>query len=226
MGLSLPLQPPSMPRILLLQNDPVVGERMRSVITAMPGLEVTGLTNTLAQAIRSVQMAPPDLLLADLHLSSTEFVSLLAELCGHAREGRPQVLVVALTLDDPALMEAIGHGADGYFIHGGSTEALRAAIQQVLAGESPMAPPIARRVKAHFGSPAWNGRGFGVPTRDALRLTDAQVRMLDRICDGYLVHEIARAMQTTPHDVGLGIRTLYRKLQFDLRAAAMAKQSV
>jgi DNA-binding NarL/FixJ family response regulator len=211
-------------RILLLQNDPVVGEHLRSTIGAMPEAEVSGLTTTLPQAARSMLITPPDLVLVDLHLSREEFATLLDEVCGHARESRPLVLVGALSLDDPMLMEALSQGADGYFLHGGSAEALQASIRQVLSGESPMAPLIARQVKAHFESPAWSGQGVDGSTRDAVRLSEAQLQMLERICDGYLVHEIARDMQTTPHDVGLGIRTLYRKLQFDRRAAAMASR--
>ena len=211
-------------RILLLQNDAVVGERLRGAIAAMPRVEVSGLTVTLSQAARSMLICPPDLVLVDLQLVSTEFETLLDELCGHARDSRPLVLVGVLSLDDPLLMQAISQGADGYFLHGSSTAALHEAIGQVRAGESPLAPRIARQVKAHFDAPAWNGEGCGGETREALRLSEAQTRMLERICDGYLVHEIAREMQTTPHEVGLSIRTLYRKLQFDRRAAAMAGQ--
>ena len=211
-------------RILLLQNDATIGERLRNVITAMPEMEVSGLTVTLPQAARSILICPPELVLVDLQLVSTEFETLLDELCGHSRDSRPLVLVGALSLDDPMLMKAIAQGADGYFLRDSSTDELQDAIRQVLAGESSMTPRIARQVKAHFDAPAWNGEGFVGQTRDAMRLSEAQTRMLERICDGYLVHEIAREMQTTPHDVGLGIRTLYRKLQLDRRAAAMAGQ--
>lgn len=213
-----------MHRVLLLQNNAVIGERLRSVIGALPDMQVAGLTVTLAQAARSILLSPPDLVLVDLDLVTTEFETLLDELCGHARESRPLLLVGALSLDDPKLIDAIAHGADGYFLRDSSVDELQEAIHQVLAGESPLAPHIARQVRAQFDAPAWNGAGCVDETRAATQLTDAQLQMLERICDGYLVHEIAREMHTTPHDVGLGIRTLYRKLQLDRRAASLAGQ--
>ncbi len=213
-----------MHRILLLQINAVVGERLRNAIDAMPEMAVTGLTLTLAQAARSILLSPPDLVLVDLELVTTEFETLLDELCGHARESRPLVLVGSLSLDDQKLVDAIVHGADGYFLHDSSADELQDVIRQVLAGESPLAPNIARQVRAHFGAPAWNGAGFVDETRAATQLSEAQLRMLERICDGYLVHEIAREMHATAHDVGLGIRTLYRKLQLDRRAASLAGQ--
>lgn len=213
-----------MPRLLLLQNDAIVGEHLRRTIGAMPDMQVSGLSTTLTHAIRSLRIRLPDLLLIDLQLRRGDLDALLDQLCGQARESRPLVLVGALSLDDPALMEAIAQGADGYYLHGSSPDVLRQAILQVLAGESPMAPTIARQAKLLFEAPAWSGAGVGGDTLDALRLSEAQQRMLDRIGDGFLVHEVARELQTSEHDVGVGIRTLYRKLQLDRRAAAMAAQ--
>jgi DNA-binding NarL/FixJ family response regulator len=213
-----------MPRLLLLQNDAAIGEQLRRTIAGMPDMAVSDLTLTLAQALGSLQASPADLVLLDLQVNRGDCTGLLEELASRPRESRPAVLVGALSLEDPALMEAISQGADGYYLHGGSVQTLREAIAQVLAGESPMAPAIARQAKSRFESPAWESAAIADVTRDALRLSQAQLCMLERIGEGYLPHEIARELQTTEHDVGLGIRTLYRKLQFERRAASMAGQ--
>ena len=214
-----------MTRLLLLQNDAAIGEQLRLMIAEMPDMAVSGLTVTLSQALRSMQICPPELVLLDLQVSRSDREGLLEELASMPRESRPAVLVGALSLEDPALMEAISRGADGYYLHGGSAQTLLDAIAQVLAGESPMAPAIAREAKSRFDSPAWEGLGIADDPRDALRLSEAQQCMLERIGEGYLPHEIARELQTTEHDVGLSIRTLYRKLQLDRRAASMAGQA-
>jgi DNA-binding NarL/FixJ family response regulator len=211
-----------MPRLLLLQNDPTVGERLRQAIVAMPGMEVSGLTVTLPHAIRSMQISRPDLVLVDLQLKRSELEAFLEGLCAQPRESRPQVLVGALSLDEPTLMEAIALGADGYYLHGGPTESLRDAIVKVLAGESPMAPAIARRARSMFEAPAWSGAGVGGDALDAAHLSPAQLHMLGRLGEGYLAREVAQELQTTEHAVGLSIRALYRQLQLERRAAATA----
>ncbi len=214
-----------MPRLLLLQNDAAIGEQLRRSIADMHDMTVSGLTVMLDEALHSIQLCPPDLVLLDLQVRRSDREGLLEELASRPRESRPAVLVGALSLEDPALMEAISQGADGYYLHGGSVQTLREAIEQVLAGESPMAPAIARQAKSRFESPAWQGAGIADHTRDALRLSSAQLCILERIGEGYLPHEIARELQTTEHDVGLSIRTLYRKLQLEWRAASMAGQA-
>ncbi|MFZ2652859.1 MAG: hypothetical protein WA210_22395 [Burkholderiaceae bacterium] len=213
-----------MHRLLLLLNDPIAGEHLRGVIADMPDMEVSGLTVSLPQAMRSMKICPPDLVLVDWQVNRADFEHLLEELVTLPRDSRPSVLVGTLSLDDPELMEAIAQGADGYYLHGSSSEILRGAILQVLAGESPMAPHIARRAKLLLNAAVRAGIGLGGNARAALRLDEAQMRMLERIGDGYLVREIAREWRTTEHDIGLGIRMLYRKLQFDHRAAGKAGQ--
>ncbi len=214
-----------MPRLLLLQNDANVGEHLRRAIEAIPGMEVSTLSATPAQALHSLRSVPPDLVLLDLQVRRADLEGCLDELCHQPRDTRPLLLVGALSLDDPMLMEAIAQGADGYYVHGGSPVTLRDAIVKVLAGESPMAPSIARQTKLRFEAPVWSGAGVGSDTRDALRLSEAQLHLLERIGEGYLVHEVARELLTTEHEVGLGIRTLYRKLQLDRRAASMEAQA-
>ena len=143
-----------MPRLLLLQNDAANGEQLRRSIADMHEMTVSGLTVTLAQALHSMQLCPPELVLLDLQVRRSDREGLLEELASRPRESRPAVLVGALSLEHPALMEAISQGADGYYLHGGSVQTLREAIEHVLAGESPMAPAIAGQAKSRFESPA------------------------------------------------------------------------
>lgn len=198
-----------MASIVLLQNDPLVGEALRKAIVAEPGLQVTGMATSLTEVRTLLDRGGIDLLVADLRVGNRRLIELLRERRERGLAGRPQVLVVAMSCDDPNLMQALRHGADGYFIHGSPTKALGRVIRQVLAGESPMSAPIARRLQAHFR-----------PSAPGLTVMERQ--MLDRVSQGYLLHEIAREMQTSEHSVGLRSRSLYRKLQLDLQTSANA----
>ncbi|MBX3607127.1 MAG: response regulator transcription factor [Piscinibacter sp.] len=205
-----------MSRIFLIVNDPLVAGRMRSLIDAQGGWQAVGWAATLAQARSSLAAARPDLVLADLQLADGWSSTLLAELTGSARYGRPKSLVITLSLDDSQLLEALCSGADGYFVQGQSPQALVAAIEQTLAGGAEMAPAIARQVKAHFEAtpPAADD--------DPLRPSGSERLMLQWIAEGFLPHEIARDLRITPREVAQRVRQLYRKLQFDRRTAALS----
>lgn len=211
-----------MSRIFLLLNDPLVAGRMRSLIDAVPGLRVTGWVNTLAQARTKLPEARADLLLADLQLADGWLSTLLAEIGRSVRFGSTRTLAVTLSLDDSQLLEALCHGADGYFVQGQSPQALVAAIQQTLAGGAEMAPTIARQVKAHFDALS-GGRGAGSGADDnPLHPTGSERLLLQWIADGFLPHEIARDLRITPREVAQRVRLLYRKLQFDRRTASLS----
>ena len=209
--------------IVLLQHDPLVGECLRRAVGKEPGMHVAGMANTLAQARKCIERGGADVLVADLRVGDERLIDLLAEWRRREPSERPRVMVIALAmaLDDRRLMQALRHGAHGYFIHGNPIHAVADAIRQVLAGESPMSPPIARWLKAHFRQP---GRADGRAldgARPAPGLTESEHRMLNRASEGYLACEIAREMRTSEHRIGLSTRSLYRKLQSDITAGEL-----
>jgi len=211
-----------MSRIFLLLNDPLVAGRMRSLVDATPGLEVTGWVNTLAQARAALPQARADLVLADLQLADGWFTTLLGELATSVRYGRPKSLAVTLSLDDSQLLEALCHGADGYFVQGQAPQLLIEAIQQALAGGAAMAPAIARQVKAHFEALAWDRTDCIGEAENPLHPTPNERLLLQWIADGFLPHEIARDLRVTQREVAQRVRMLYRKLQFDRRTATLS----
>jgi len=213
-----------MSRIFLLLNDPLVAGRMRSLIDALPGLEVVGWVATLAQARQRLPAARADLVLADLQLADGWFSGLLAEMANSVRYGRPKALAVTLSLDDSQLLETLAQGADGYFVQGHSPQALATAIEQALAGGAEMAPAIARQVKAHFDALAWDRTDCIGEEANPLHPTPSERQLLQWIAEGFLAHEIARDLRVSTREVARRVRLLYRKLQFDRRTATLSLQ--
>lgn len=214
-----------MATIVLLQNDPLVGEGLRKALAAEPGFRVGAVAASLAQARLHLEHGGTDLLVADLRVGRERVIELLRERRERGLEGRLQMLVIGMSPEDPHLMQALRHGADGYFIHGTPVATLVRVIRQVLAGESPMSPPIARRLQAHFRHSGGAGVGTQKQACAAPGLTETERQMLNRVSQGYLLHEIAREMQTSEHSVGLRSRSLFRKLQLDMRANALVRQT-
>ena len=210
-----------MSSILLLVNDPAAAAHYEEVIRATPGLEAAGSVHTLAEARQRLAQRPVDVVLADLQLSDGAAALLFNDLSASARGKRPELLVCAHALDDPALMEALKKGADGYFIPGRSPDAMLVAIRLALAGESPMAPVIARQIKAHFESSAIDPNDFVAETQNPLHLGPTERNLLDLVAEGAPTSDIAHKMERSVHGVGVDLRSMYRKLQFDVRAGAL-----
>ena len=52
--------------------------------------------------------------------------------------------------------------------------------------------------------------------------TDGERLLLQWFGEGYLPAEVARGLQLSPRAVGLGVRSIYRKLQFHRQADALS----
>lgn len=196
-----------MTAIVLVHSDLGIARRLQAVIETQADWRVAGIARDAAGARALLAAGSVDLVVFDLMLSANSLRALLQDVRRDARHGRPLMLALAVSVDDARLMDALRHGADAYFAQTRSPVSLLATIQQTLAGESAMAPQIARQVKAHFDA----GAGH---------LGEADAMLLQWTAEGYLVTEIARGLQLSPRSIGVRIRSIYRMLQFDLLAAA------
>jgi len=199
---------PPMPTVALLHRESELARRLAATIAEKPGLAVTGIAGTLPELRELLAREVPDLLLVDLMLPAPHVNGVLQALRRDGGDGTPKLLVLAVSADDPRVMDALRHGADSYFPHAHSLLSLPDAIEQLLRGESMITPQIARQLRAHFDAPA----------AAATPLPDADRHLLQWIAEGFLVSEVARALRLNCHAVGVRIRALYRRLQTDVRA--------
>jgi DNA-binding NarL/FixJ family response regulator len=191
-----------MTTVALLHRHPVLGLRLAEQIAAAPGLEVKGVAGSLPVLREIFACHVPDLLLVDLMLPALHVHAVLSDARLRGDAG-PRLLVLAVSADDPRVMDALRHGADSYYAHAHSLLTLPAAVEQLVRGESNITPQIARHLKAHFDA-------------RAAAISDTDRRLLQWIAEGFLVSEVARATRLSAHAVGVRIRGLYRRLQTDV----------
>lgn len=209
--------------LVLLQRDHEASPRLASLIDAAPGFRVVGTVHTVEEARPLIARADPDILVTDLRVQDGPVDALLGDLRQGGRATRPQVLVTLVSHDDAVLLQALRAGADGYWVHANAPEALIAGLQEVARGESPMSPTIARQVLSHFESPPQ--RALADTMTEALNplvLTGMERQILQWLAQGYLIDEIAQQWHASVHTVACGIRRVYQKLQFDIRANGLS----
>lgn len=210
-----------MSSIVLLQRDHEASPRLRALIDATPSFHVIGELHTAEDARALMQQNMPDILVTDLRVQDGSVYPLLHELRQGSRVPNPHVLATMLSHDDSALLEALRGGADSYWIHACTHDALIAALEQVVRGESPMTPTIARQVLAHFQLPAAASDTM-TEAFNSLALTESEAQVLQWVAQGYLVDEIAAKWRESASSVGQEIRRVYQKLRFDLQAANLS----
>lgn len=206
-----------MPSVVLLQRDHEASPRLRALIDGSGEFGVSDEVHTVEQARSALRHRRPDILVTDLRVQDGEVKPLLAELRAASGEPMLHVLVTMVAHDDTLLLEALRAGADGYWVHTRTPDALIGSLEQLWRGESPISPSIARQLLSHFCPSAARRCDGPSESPEPTALTGPEQEILQWVSQGYLIDEIAQRWQASVHSVACVVRRVYRKLQFDQR---------
>jgi DNA-binding NarL/FixJ family response regulator len=218
-------------RILLLEDDDPVRERLARIIESWPGGRLIAACATLGEATRLIADKPIDLLITDLNLPDGHGVQAIRLL----RERQPQAeaMVISVLADDRTVIAAIEAGANGYLLKDSDPIDIVAAIGDLLAGRSPISSKIARTIVRRLGSreptagavaPASSDAAAPSPA-DGQLLTPREMDILWGIAKGFTYGELAERLQISKQTVPVHIRNIYRKLQANNRSEAVYEAS-
>jgi two-component system, NarL family, response regulator DevR len=135
---------PSVTRIFLLDDHEIVRRGVADLLNSVPDFEVVGEAGTVAEAMRRLPAADPDVAILDGRLPDGSGI----EVCRNIREQSPEVKCLILTSydDDEAIFAAVLAGAAGYVLKQIRGSNLIDAVRQVAAGQSLLDPTVTARV--------------------------------------------------------------------------------
>lgn len=208
-----------MKSVLLAVNDTPLASAWQDELRAA-GWCVQGPARSFLAARRHLTQQPPTVLVASLRLQDGSVIDLVRTLCAGVRPQQVQLLVLAETEADPLLLDALQAGADNFFmVPGAQPGALAAQVLDTLGEGAAIAPWIARRLLEYF---AINGRE---PARRAVEdlsnplvITADECALLRRLSIGERLADLAQHEGVRPRELTARVRTIYRKMQWALRA--------
>ena len=139
-------------RILIVEDDEPTRERLVRALAAHEGeLELAAAVGTCREALLALRRDAPEVMLVDLALPDGNGVELIRA----ARALSSDILSMVVTVfgDEQSVIAAIEAGASGYLLKGNAERDVGAAIDDLLAGGSPISPPIARYLLRRLQSP-------------------------------------------------------------------------
>ncbi|MCL2652349.1 MAG: response regulator transcription factor [Propionibacteriaceae bacterium] len=204
-------------RVLLVDDHEIVCVGLAAVLSRFPDqVEVVGSAGELSEAIQAVLTLAPEIVLCDMRLRSTSGLDVCTEILRVA----PAVKVVFMTVydDEQYLYQALRAGASGYLTKRTDGPELVRHLENVHAGEIVIDPLLAGRVAtaaAHLASGEfWPGARLG--------LTQRESEVLALLVAGLSNRGIATRLVVSDDTVKTHLRGLYRKLDVNDRAAAVA----
>ena len=193
------------PRVVLVDDHPVVREGMRSVLTAA-GITVVGEAGDAAGALARTRDLRPDVVLMDLRLPGRSGLEATAEIVAAALS---RVLVVTTFDTDGDVLAAVEAGASGYLLKDTPTEQLVAAVRAAATGATVLLPDAAARLARAVRAPR------------PPELTRRERDVLGGVSRGLSNPEIARDLGIGEATVKSHLIRVFEKLQVDDRTAAV-----
>jgi DNA-binding NarL/FixJ family response regulator len=196
-------------------NDLTRQSLVRRITEAGAELKVTGAVGTCREIRALLEVSRPEVLLVDLGLPDGDGLDIIRET---ARRW-PTVLVMVITVfgDEVRVVSAIKAGAAGYLLKDDPAVSIGAALQQLLAGGSPISPAIARHLIRHFRG----GEAEQAPAASAVRLTAREMDVLSLASKGFSYGEIAALLSLTASTVSSYTKNIYEKLAVSSRSEAV-----
>ncbi|MBZ0316391.1 MAG: response regulator transcription factor [Anaerolineae bacterium] len=210
-----------MTRILIVDDQIVVSEGLKAILSATPGIEVVGIAQDGAQALELVPTTKPELVLMDLKMPGMNGIHATRKI----REQYPDIRVLVLTtyVEDEWVFDAIQAGAAGYLLKDSRREDIVNAIQHTMAGQTPVDPAVADKL---FALVRGNARPMPQTSTIANELNEREREILQLLARGMSNAAIAERLVLAEGTVRNYVSSIFAKLNVTDRtqAAALAWQ--
>lgn len=201
-------------RVSIVEDDVQARESLAVLISGTPGFRCASTHGSTEDALKKLPASQCDVVLLDLSLPGASGIECAREL----KLRHPALLLLVLTVheDHEKIFESLKAGACGYLLKRTPLAQIVSAIEEAVAGGSPMSPAIARKVTQYFHALPLPAHGLG-------DLTDREREVLDHIARGRANKDIAARLRISGHTVDNHIRRIYEKLQVHNRTEAATK---
>ena len=171
-------------RILVVDDHPMIRERLAEVIHREPELIVCGEAEDRQHALEMVEKARPDLAIVDLSLKNSHGLELIKDF--HVRH--PDLAILVISMHDESLHaeRVIRAGARGYITKQEATRNVMRAIRTVLEGNVYLSEAMSRRLAAQVA-----GRPRAQTRLPIEQLADSELRVFELLGQGFGTREIA-----------------------------------
>jgi DNA-binding NarL/FixJ family response regulator len=201
-------------RVLLVDDHDVFRHGLAQLL-GDEGLDVVGEASGGEAGVRLAAELRPDVVLMDLSMPGLSGIEATRAIV--AGQGGSRVLVLSLSDDDAAMLEALLAGAAGYLLKEATLEQIVTAVQAAAAGDAVIPPRVApellRRLRAAEAAQPSSGDG-------AVELSEREHEVLRLMVDGRDNAAIAAELFISPNTVKSHVASIFAKLGVESRLQA------
>lgn len=201
-------------RVLIADDQALVRGGLEMILSSQDDIEVVGVAEDGAQAVKLAQSLAPDVVLMDVRMPKMDGLEAARRILASQAVQTKVVMLTTFDLDE-YVYDALVAGACGFLLKETRPEVLADAVRTVAGGEALLAPGVLRRLIAEHSAPAPSERAR------LSALTEREVEVLRRIGSGANNDEIAQELWVSESTVKTHITRIFSKLGLRDRAQAV-----
>jgi len=195
--------------VVVADDHPVVRQGIVALLASADDIDVVAAVEDGRAATDASLGLRPSVTVMDLRMPDVDGVAAIASI----REVWPDAKILVLTTydTDEAIVRAVEAGASGYVLKDTPADDLIDAVRRAAAGETVLAPPVAKRLVERV-------RGPGATT-----LTAREIEIIRAVAEGNSNASIAEHLHISQATVKTHLIHIYDKLGVSDRAGAVAR---
>lgn len=190
-------------RLIIVDDDKLVGLSLKTIIEAREGMEVVGLGYSGADAVALFERLKPEIIMMDIRMDGMTGIEAGEEILKAHPDAR--ILFLTTFADDEYIIKALKMGARGYILKQ-NFESIVPSLKAVFAGQSVFGEDIVAKI------PRLIGGGRKADARD-LGLTEKEQEIIELIAEGLSNKEIAARLYLSEGTIRNGISAILDKLE-------------
>jgi DNA-binding NarL/FixJ family response regulator len=200
-------------RVLLADDHAVVRDGLRSIIErAGEQIRIVGEAETGREVLRLARNAPVDVFVLDLEMPEYDGI----ETAHRLEHDHGPIKVVFLSMyDEKILVErAVRAGARAYILKDSAGDEIVRAIEEVYHGNYYFSP----KVSVYLAEGLCRSREESPSENLQTQLTERQVEVLKRICNGMTEKEISYHLNISPNTVHVHVNNIMKRVSIHNKA--------
>jgi len=172
-------------RIVIVDDHPLVRERLIELIDREPDLKVCGEAEDRSEALDLIDQLRPELAIVDLNLKSSVGIELIKDLQAKI----PKLIILVVSMQDEMIYaeRCIRAGARGYITKQQASRHVLHAIRQVLSGEVYISEAVSKQlVSRSIGRQSGSDFVLSITL-----LADRELQVFELIGKGHSTRQIA-----------------------------------
>ncbi len=204
-------------RILLVEDQTLVREGLKRILSLFPDFMLAGEAGDGASALRSVAELKPDVMLLDVQMPGKNGIEVLREL--HATGATVPTIVLTTFDDDEYALQSVRFGARGFLLKDVTPDELATAIRTVASGGTLIHPAITDRVRRGVAARADSLDASDLPDP----LTAREIELLRLLASGFSNREIGESLHIAEGTAKNHISNILSKLGVRDRTRAVLR---